>query len=382
VAGGIRRSRRSSSTQPTTDRYSHIIIMNYVRRATLLVVGLLSISSVLYVDNHGLKILSRLLDPQQQKQEQHQLPSTQQHSGRRLQVLDAETQQKHMRSYLGGLYPPVDSSKLPLYLRDTLAQDNSRSEDLVFFWHIPKASGSTVKNILNFCFDLSRSEQLNETASMEYVRDNILNMDTSSPDGLAFSFANQIVNSGKVDVIVSNYFLSGAALFTKAHYGKTFTILRHPGEIALSLFYYRGTATWERSYREDFKQMSFGEYVNSNQYMPNWMVRQLTATAPWVELTESHLDWAKRLLKQKVFVGQLSEIDETFRQLKAHFGWEDTAPDCIIKYLHSSPSNTNAHRDIAREGVTWKVLVGKEKWDMSLYYYGLELFAEQSLRYP
>jgi len=85
-----------------------------------------------------------------------------QKSGRKLQVFDAETRQKQMRSYLGSLYPPVDSSNLPLYLRDTLAE--AEAQDLVFFWHIPKASGSTVKNILNFCFDLKRAEQLKEAA--------------------------------------------------------------------------------------------------------------------------------------------------------------------------------------------------------------------------
>ena len=63
---------------------------------------------------------------------------------------------------------------------------------------------------------------------MEYVKDNILNMDTSTQDGLSFSFANQVVNSDKVDVIVSSYFLSGSALFTNMHNGRTFTILRHP----------------------------------------------------------------------------------------------------------------------------------------------------------
>ena len=219
---------------------------------------------------------------------------------------------------------------------------------------------------------------------MEFVRNNILNMDTSSPDGLEFSFANQIANSGKVDVIVSNYFLSGAALFTNAHNGKTFTILRHPAEVALSLFHYRRKATWERSYRKDFNQMTFRDYVNSDYYISNWMVRQLTATEPWVEINQSHLERARHMLKQKVFVGEIGQMDETFRQLQAHFGWKATTSDCVHTYLHQNPTNTNTHGDISggRGGTAWKILVGKEKWDMSLYYYGLELFAEQSSRYP
>ena len=30
----------------------------------------------------------------------------------------------------------------------------------------------------------------------------------------------------------------------------------------------------------------------------------------------------------------------------------------------------------------WMAVIEKEKWDMALYYYGLELFAEQRNRYP
>jgi len=352
-------------------------------RAALLIFGFLAISSFLYVENYldqdisSTNETSKISIPQQQKQQPP--PPQQPQSRRRLQsrqlkvVLDEATQQKQMRSYLGGLYPPVDRDMLPLYLRDTnsLQGDN----DLVFFWHIPKASGSTVKNIMNFCFDLKRAEKLNEHPSMDYARNNVLNMDTSSPEGLSFSFANQIVNSGKVDVIVSNYFLSGAALFTDIHNGKTFTILRHPIELALSLFHYRRKATWERSYRKEWMQLSFTQYVNSDQYMDSWMVRQLTGTMPWVKLNENHLYRAKEILKQKIFVGIMSEMDETLRQFKAHFGWEETTPYCAYNYLHSTPTNANGHGPMqgGRGGKTW---------NMSLYHYALELFAEQRMRYP
>lgn len=296
-----------------------------------------------------------------------------------------------MRSYLGGLYPPVDKDMLPLYLRDTFAtsekkrvSDYMNQRDIVFFWHIPKASGSTIKNIMNFCYDLKRAEKLKPEPSMEYARENILNMDTSSPDGLQFSFANQIVNSDKVDVIVSNYFLSGAALFTDVHYGKTFTILRHPIDLALSLFHYRRKATWERSYRKDWMTMTFTDYVSSEQYMDNWMVRQLTGTMPWITLNDSHLERAKTIMRRKIFVGVLTEMDETLRQLQWHYGWKEKTPYCAYNYLHDTPTNSNKHPGLqgGKGGKTWNLLAEKDSWDMGLYHYGLELFALQRQRYP
>jgi len=340
-------------------------------------------------------------EPHQQPQRSVQSPSPR----RRLKVnreVDEATQQKYMISYLGGLYPPVDKGMMPLYLRDVDYNDigdehildmynpdfegesTMKNSDLVFFWHIPKASGSTMKHIMNICFGLKRAEKTEKKASMTFSRPHILNMDTSSPEGLSFAFANQLVNSNTVDVIVSNYFLSGSALFTDKHMGKTFTIFRHPTEIASSLFHYRKKAMWERSFRDDWKHITFHSYVIGEHYMDNWSVRQLTGTMPWVELNESHLERAKSIVKRKIFVGILSEMDETMRQFKAHFKWEDKTPNCSNEQLHSNAANKNDHPEMqgGRGGMTWNVLAEKDKWDFSLYHYALELFAMQRERYP
>ena len=140
---------------------------------------------------------------------------------------------------------------------------------MVYFWHVPKASGSTVKNVLNYCFELRRAEKTQDVAvsifrdvcgagavkisnltlalvsltrprssrhsddpkSMEYPRSpRVLNMDTATPDGLKHSLEQDLASSGLVDVIISNYFLAGAALFTADHQAQTFTVLRHPIE--------------------------------------------------------------------------------------------------------------------------------------------------------
>jgi len=219
---------------------------------------------------------------------------------------------------------------------------------------------------------------------MEYGRKNILNMDTSSTDGLTLSFANHLVDSDKINVMVSNYFLSGSATFTDIHYGKTFTIMRHPVGIALSLFHYRRKAHWERSHREDWMKLSFHKYVTMESYMDEWMVRQLTGTMPWVTLDESHLERAKLVLQTKILFGIMSEMDETLRQLKDHFGLEERIPGCVHNLLHDKPDNENAHPGLQgrRGGKTWNVLAEKEKWDMSLYHYALRLLVKQRVWYP
>jgi len=318
---------------------------------------------------------------------------------RHLQAVDKDLQKQQMSSFFGGLYPAVDQNMFPLYLRDL---DKTKTEDLVFFWHIPKAAGSTMKNIMNACFDLKRAEKVRPETSMEYGRPGVLNMDTSTPGGLQQSFKEGIVDSGMVDVVISNYFLGGSALFNERHYGRAFTIMRHPIELAVSLFHYRKIASWERSFREDFEKMTITDYIASDGYIGNWMTRQLTGTMPWVELTEQHLERAKAIMQKKIFVGiQVStsvnrilsatisntqnqdQMAETIRQMRSHFGWKENAPFCAHNLLNDK-INSNEHPSIpgGRGGLTWNIVAEKDKWDLQLYHMALYQFADQRKRYP
>lgn len=103
---------------------------------------------------------------------------------------------------------------------------------------------------------------------------------------------------------------------------------------------------------------------------------------PWVELTEGHLEQAKSVLRSKVFVGISSQMDETVRQLKQYFHWMEVQPYCVYNYLHSTATNSNKHPKLQRGSEQWAFVAEREKWDMGLYYYALELFAEQRERFP
>lgn len=222
----------------------------------------------------------------------------------------------------------------------------------------------------------------NHHQSIKLVRDNVVNMDINSPDGLQHAYESDLVNSGEVDVIVSNYFISGSALFTQQHHGRAFTIMRHPNDLAESLFHYRKKASWEPSYRRDWNTITFAQYVSSDAYMGNWMVHQLTGTMAGETLAVKHLEHAKDVLQRKVFVGIASQMDETMRQLKLYFNWKETQPFCAFNYLHSTPTNTNKHPKMVRGSEQWNLVAEKEKWDLSLYYYALELFSRQRERFP
>lgn len=368
--------------------------------AVILIVGILSSSTLLTFDwngregtsDAGLRRQLSLEDYLEMKNKGRKKVST-----KDKQEVDEETAQRHRKSFLGGIFPQTDHNMIPIYLRDAqpkvryldilmpsrAQKDDEQKGDLAFFWHIPKASGSTMKNVMNFCFGLRRAEKTEAKASLEFVREGILNMDTATPEGLRHSFEEELVDSGMVDVIVSNYFLAGSALFNERHYGNAFTIFRHPIYQAQSLFYYRRKAKWERSYRKELMHITFETYISNPAYVDNWMTRQLTNSIPSVELTEADLERAVLIMRKKIFVGIQEQMEETIRQLMVRFSWNETDTGCAYALIKDR-SNANEYPNLSggRGGATWNIAAEVERWDLQLYEAALIQFAEQGEKYP
>lgn len=239
--------------------------------------------------------------------------------------------------------------------------------------HIPKASGTTVKETISDCYGLVRTEMIRPPSSLEVIEEkHVLNIDLSTPDAVAVAIQNKVANRGLADVFVSQLSVEGSSVFTTDHLGRAFTIMRHPVKLAASLFYYRRIATWEPTYRPDYKDMTLQEYVEKEGYYDNWMVRMLT-NAKLGGLNEGHLELAKTILKDKFIIGISDHMDETFRHLELYYGWAEKKEGCVDFHLHSAPSNKNKYPVPDRGGPAWTIIADKNKYDMALYYYALEL---------
>jgi hypothetical protein len=245
--------------------------------------------------------------------------------------------------------------------------------DIPFFWHIPKASGTTVKETLSDCYGLVRTEMIRPPSSLEIIPDTkVLNVDLSTPEAVITARRENMVDLGLANVIVSQLGLEGSTLFTTLHQGRAFTILRHPVKLAVSLFYYRRIATWEPTYRPEYKDITLQDYVERDGYYDNWMVRMLT-NAKLGGLNEGHLDLAKKILKRKFIIGISDQMMETFRRLEMFFGWKEMKAGCVDFHLNSAPSNKNKYPELDQGDVVWTIIATKNKYDMALYYYALEL---------
>lgn len=211
-------------------------------------------------------------------------------------------------------------------------------------------------------------------SSLDVFHDkHILNLDLSTPESIAVAKRLKVADRGLADVFISQLSLEGSTVFSKSyHTGRAFTILRHPVKLAASLFYYRRIATWEPTYRPEYNNITLQEYVETNGYYDNWMVRMLS-NAKLGGLNDSHLDLAKRILKEKFLIGISDHMDETFRMLQVYYGWVEKRGGCVNFHLHSAPSNKNKYPSPENGGPIWAMIAEKNKYDMALYYYALEL---------
>jgi hypothetical protein len=77
-----------------------------------------------------------------------------------------------------------------------------------------------IKTMFGRCFGLRWAQKLKEPASLELVHELIVNVDTSTIEGIADAHKLGLVNSNKVDFIASRYGgLSASSLFTAQHMG-------------------------------------------------------------------------------------------------------------------------------------------------------------------
>jgi hypothetical protein len=258
-------------------------------------------------------------------------------------------------------------------LADSRAPLNANGPETAFFFHIRKSKGGAVKNIMTHCFNLRRAEKITSPESLTFV-DGVLNIDTQTLDGLKRARAINLVDSGLVDVIVSSYFFEGMMLFNPTHQGRAFTFLPHPVYQTESLY-----RSLKRNH-ENFSGVDIGDWVHSDAFNDNWVVRSLVNQHKG-ELTEEHLVVAKIILNQKFVIGISQYPKETLKRLVMYYGWNEVNAnglECMNHFLNQeNDEDVMFEGKIDRGSERWKLLSTVNKYDMDLYYYALQVFAKQ-----
>ena len=180
-------------------------------------------------------------------------------------------------------------------------------------------------------------------------------------------------------------------LYTTDHRALLLTILRHPVDRAVSTYYYLQNADWELSYQPEWKNITLMQYAmrgDRDLIENNWIVRFLV-NKPQLHrepLQQDDLLKAKAILREKVWIGLTSEMDETLDRFGTLLGWNrpplsgNKWNECL-DWMKSrgGGSNRNSHRygKLEPHRAEYKKLAEINHWDMQLYEYAVQLFHQQ-----
>jgi len=181
------------------------------------------------------------------------------------QHIDQEHHSDTVLSTLGSYVQDGDGEQQLYYQKDV---------DVPLFWHIPRSGGTTLQDIFGSCLGLTIANNVgvldghNSDESIQTFRygegATYVNVDTTSKEGLIRAKKLGLVQSNLADVVVTPYLYESADLFNDLpeeteKKGRCFTILRHPIERAMSVFFYLQSTSEELK----FRLMTIEEYAES-----------------------------------------------------------------------------------------------------------------------
>lgn len=261
-----------------------------------------------------------------------------------------------------------------------------------FYWHIPKAGGTTVQDEYVECFalveasELGRNDQGNSLQLVEINGGNYhVNVDTSILPGILHAAELGLVPSQMAEIIFSPLLHeSSSHLFSPNFKGQMFAMFRNPVDRVVSLFYYLRQATWEPTFNPALQNMTLHEYAESELAENNFMVRSLVDKMEG-ELSMPDLKLAKEILRKKCVVGLLDRWEESIDRFDAFFGFQphgdrhEQALQCRNTLRAKGGSNIHQHPIVNTTSDVYAILERENALDLILYDYIQELFQEQEL---
>jgi hypothetical protein len=286
---------------------------------------------------------------------------------------------------------PVELS----FYANTTDQPRKRSEKPVF-WHIPRAGGgSIVKKMASQCLKLVQASEVGAVVNPQasvikellvttdvFSGASFINVDTTLDKGIKRAKELGLGKSNLVDLIVVSNIYEAGTLFDPLHKGRLFTIMRHPIQRAVSVYYaMKDAAKSDVKIKTFLKGMSLEQYASSKIVENNWMTRFLSNKLGG-ELTSHEEALAREVLAQKFIIGLLSEKQQSIDRFIRYFGWttnDQSAEACIDEIVGWKwLSRASGHPEVKENGRIWRLLGEQNAFDMRLYNYAEELFRAQS----
>jgi hypothetical protein len=257
------------------------------------------------------------------------------------------------------------------------------------FWHVPKAGGTTVSDLLASCLQLTVAAEVGilgghdmdtrlESVDVEGL--SYVNVDTTTIRGIQRAQEMGFANAQPASVVITSYLREATTqLFTPDHPATLFTLLRHPVPRAVSMFYYLQEAHWEKdTYHPEWANMTILEYAKSEFAEHNWMIQFLVGK-PYV--TSDDLEDAKAILS-KMYIGFVTNMENSLQRFGKAFGWSEfQAWSNCMEISATIGSNQHNHSHVKPNSEEWNALFENNQLDAELFSYAEQLYEEQGKLY-
>lgn len=284
-----------------------------------------------------------------------------------------------------GLAPPIGTS-LPAKFSVFADVDDFPLNylDTPLYFHIPRSAGTSMKGIFSSCLGKVLATEagglddhrLDERIQTVRKQNGIyVNVDLYTVEGIRKAKTLGLVQSNLAEVMFSPFIFETAELFDSNHRGRLFTVLRHPVERVISLYYFL------RLYDAKVRDHSMEDFMRTSGN--NWMVRTLTNTVEG-PIDESHLNMAKEFLRRKFLIGLLDNKTESFRRFEEYFGLEapsHLSEQCKNDIFYMNWHVKNPHPLPEPNDPVMSMIQNIQRYDIALYEYGVQLFAEQGVMF-
>ena len=112
-------------------------------------------------------------------------------------------------------------------------------------------------------------------------------------------------------------------LFDKENKGRIFSLFRHPVDRSVSKFYYLQTATWEKTYRPEWKDMPLVEWAREHNLDENFMVKKILGKKLSDTVDLGDLIVAKEIVRRRFVVGLMNEMEESIKRFNVILGIDE-----------------------------------------------------------
>jgi len=268
------------------------------------------------------------------------------------------------------------------------------TELMPFFWHIPLV-GSVFESVAVSCLHLIVASRYvgvtGATQKIDYIQHKdktYIGVDLTTKQGIDNAVSLGLPSTDlSYNSMVTPLLYHGAESLLGQSKGRLFTLLRHPIERAIMVYYSFISSTSD----PDLENMSLEQYASSNNAEENWMVRRMTNNLQieGKDVDATDLLKAKEILRQKCVIGLYSKMDESISRFEKTFSWgavtENQANsgkichDKIISNVQQRDKSMALGTLIKRGDTEYTLLLNKNKLDMDLYLYAVKLYEAQEV---